>query len=140
MQSHREEREQAKRVTAAILMRGREVFIAQRPPGDRLALLWEFPGGAVEEGETPEACLMREMHEEFGIRVEVFSLFGKSLYRYDHALIDLWAYRVRWTGGQLRPRVHAAVAWVPVRELDRYAFSPADLPFVHRLRSELDTK
>ncbi|SMC16632.1 8-oxo-dGTP diphosphatase [Desulfacinum hydrothermale DSM 13146] len=135
-----EDRDRAKQVTAAILLRGREVFIAQRPPGDRLAFRWEFPGGTVEEGETPEACLKREMEEEFGIQVQVLSFFARSLYRYDHGLIDLQAYRVRWTGGRLQPRVHAAVAWVPISRLDRYDLAPADRPFVQKLRCELDTK
>lgn len=123
-------------VTAAILERDGCVLLAQRPSGDPLALMWEFPGGTVEEGETPEECLRREMEEELGIQVEVASFFGENRHRYAHGEIRLKAYRVHWMGGRIRPAVHAAVRWVPMGELALYELAPADRPFVARLLSE----
>jgi len=122
-------------VTAAILIRDDRVLIAQRLPEDRLAGLWEFPGGKIENGETPEACLARELHEEFGIEVSVGEALGESVYRYPHLAIRLLAFRAILTEGAIQPTAHAAVKWVKVGELAKHAFAPADQPFVARLAS-----
>lgn len=126
----------SKTVTAAILEQDGCVLLAQRPESDPLAYLWEFPGGKVEHGETPQECLRREMEEELGIHVEVLSFFGESHYRYDHGEIQLKAYRVRWVSGQIRPTAHADVRWVPLDHLDRYPVAPADRPLVRLLAAE----
>lgn len=122
-------------VTAAILEKGGKILIAQRGPTSHQAGKWEFPGGKVEDGETPEECLIREMMEEFNIVVFVDDYLGSSTYRYDHISIELMAYRTLWVGGDLLLKDHAAIAWVPVAELDRYDFAPADLLFVEKLKS-----
>jgi len=120
-------------VTAAILVEGDRVLIAQRPPEDRLAGLWEFPGGKVEEGEAPQDCLARELHEEFGIGVTVGEALGESMYHYAHLSIRLLVFRAFLSCGEIYPAAHAAIKWVKVSELADYAFSPADRPFVARL-------
>jgi 8-oxo-dGTP diphosphatase len=125
-----------KTVTAAILERDGCVLLAQRPAGDPLALMWEFPGGTVEQGETPEECLRREMAEELGIDVDVTAFFGENRHRYDHGQIRLKAYKVRWISGLICPAVHAAVRWVPIGELPGYELAPADRPFADRLLRE----
>ncbi len=71
-----------KRVTAAIIVKKNHIFLAQRPAGDPLAGKWEFPGGSIEPGETPEQCLTRELCEEFGIRATVGRFFCESRYSY----------------------------------------------------------
>jgi 8-oxo-dGTP diphosphatase len=120
-------------VTAAILVKGDRVLIAQRPPGDRLAGLWEFPGGKLEDGETLQACLARELQEEFGIAVTVGEALGESVYHYPHLSVRLLAFRTSIVDGTIRPMAHAAVKWVKVSELADHAFAPADRPFVARL-------
>jgi len=120
-------------VTAAIMIRGDRVLIAQRPSGDRLAGLWEFPGGKIETGETPEACLARELQEEFGVTVDVGEALGESVYHYPHLSIRLLAFRTFLIDGVIRPSAHAAIKWIKVSELARHAFAPADKPFVERL-------
>ncbi len=125
-------------VTAAILFHGGKVLIARRASGGVLARRWEFPGGKVEPGETPEACLRREMQEEFRIDVQVGAFVGESVFRYDHATIRLLAYRATWTGGTLRPVVHEACRWVRREELDHFEFSAADRPFVALLKQHPD--
>ena len=123
------------KVTAAILFLDGKVLIAQRRPQDPHAHRWEFPGGKIEGRESPRACLARELQEELGIEVRVGAYLGASRHRYDHIAIELLAFRTHWTGGALTPREHQALAWVAPAELDRYDFTPADLPFVRQLQS-----
>ena len=115
------------------------VLIAQRPEGKPLAGLWEFPGGKVEPGETPEDCLIRELDEELGITVAeaclapfVFASYG---YETAHLLMPLYVCR-RWEGF-VRAREHAALAWVKPERMGDYAMPPADAPLVAWLRDLL---
>lgn len=75
------------KVTAAILIKDNKILIGKRPAASRLPNMWELPGGKVENGETPEACLKREMAEEFGIAVAVGAYFDKSIYTYSRGKI-----------------------------------------------------
>ena len=120
-------------VTAAILMRGDKVFIGQRKSGKRMADLWEFPGGKLEPGETPEDCLAREMKEEFGVQIAIREFFGESVYHYEFGSIRLLAYLVDWTSGEMSPTDHQDCRWVAFKDLERYRFVPADIPFVQQL-------
>jgi 8-oxo-dGTP diphosphatase len=122
-------------VTGAILFEGGKLLIARRPAADKLANRWEFPGGKVEDGETPEACLARELEEELGIEVRVGAFLGESVYRYEHGAVRLLAYRTSWKAGNLEPRVHDQTQWVALEDLDQYHFAPADVPFVEKLMS-----
>ena len=122
------------RVTAAIMPSGRKLFIARRPQGDRLAGKWEFPGGKIQDSETPEACLIREMREEFNIVVTVYEKAGVSVYHYPHISVELLAYRTLWQSGEITLNAHDAFDWVPVRNLHQFDFAPADMPFVEQLR------
>jgi len=121
-------------VTAAILSRDSQVFIAKRKPDDRLPNKWEFPGGKVEGNESPEECLKREMKEEFGIDVSIGEHLGESVYDYGHASIKLLVYRTFWIGGDIYPKDHDDFRWVLPDKLNEYDFAPADLPFVDKLR------
>jgi len=126
-------------VTAAIIVRDGKILIAQRHPTDRMAGLWEFPGGKIEAGETPEACLHRELREELAIDVRVGKALGVSEYHYDHISIRLMAYQAFWRGDDIRLLFHRDCRWVAPDQLDLFAFAPADLPFVHKLsRGEWD--
>ncbi|HKP78346.1 MAG TPA: 8-oxo-dGTP diphosphatase MutT [Phenylobacterium sp.] len=112
------------------------VLICQRPEGKQLAGLWEFPGGKVEAGETPEACLIRELEEELGIRVSHACLapfvFASHEYESFHLLMPLYLVR-RWEGVVVN-REHKAVAWVRPIDMDTYPMPPADGPLVAWLR------
>ncbi|MBI5568434.1 MAG: 8-oxo-dGTP diphosphatase MutT [Desulfomonile tiedjei] len=121
-------------VTAAILLKDDKVFIAQRKASDYLPYKWEFPGGKLEPGETPEKCLRREMREEFGIDVSVSEFFGESIYPYERFTIRLLAYLVSWVSGEPTATVHQQYQWVPIEALGDYEFLPADVPLVDRLR------
>lgn len=119
------------------MMKDNKIFIAKRKPVAKLADLWEFPGGKMEAGETPEECLRREMKEEFDIDVTVGDYFGSSIYHYEHGSIELLAYWTYWKGGTITPIDHAEVKWVSIEELDNYNFAPADIPFVKKLKGEM---
>jgi len=115
------------------------VLICQRPEGKQLAGLWEFPGGKVEAGETPEACLIRELQEELGIEVTHACLapfvFASHEYETFHLLMPLYLVR-RWSG-QITAREHKALAWVRPSKLTDYPMPPADGPLVAWLRDLL---
>lgn len=115
------------------------VLLAQRPPGKSLAGLWEFPGGKVEPGESPEAALIRELHEELGIETWQSCLaplsFASHAYEEFHLLMPLFACR-RWQGIP-EPREGQALAWVRPAAMRDYPMPPADLPLITILRDWL---
>src|SRR4030043_115026 len=101
-----------KQVTAAILINDGLILIAKRNALDSLGERWEFPGGKVEDGESPEECLEREMYEEFEIRVSIGEYLGENVYHYDHDWIRLLAYRAYWESGDMVAKVHEDYQWV----------------------------
>ena len=123
-----------RKVTAAILIKDGKILIAKRKADDRQANKWEFPGGTVEKNETPQACLKREMQEEFGINISVGTILGESIYHYDHGSIKLMAYRAYWESGKIVLNDHADYRWVSAKQLVEYDFAPADIPFVEELQ------
>lgn len=125
-----------KKVTAAILAKNGKILIAKRKADDHQAGKWEFPGGTVEQNETPQACLKREMKEEFGIGISVEEYIGESIYHYEHEAIQLLAYRAHWNSGELVLNDHADYRWVPAKQLAEYDFAPADIHFVEKLQHQ----
>lgn len=115
------------------------VLLAQRPEGKSLAGLWEFPGGKVEPGESPEACLIRELHEELGIETWKSCLapltFASHAYEDFHLLMPLFACR-RWEGIP-SGREGQNLAWVAPNKLRDYPMPPADIPLIPILRDWL---
>jgi len=115
------------------------VLLAQRPEGKSMAGLWEFPGGKVEPGETPEAALIRELHEELGIETWNSCLapltFASHAYDGFHLLMPLYACR-KWQG-IARPQEGQRLAWARARDLRSYPMPPADIPLIPMLQSWL---
>jgi len=122
-------------VTAAIILKDNKVLIAQRAPGENLASKWEFPGGKLEPGETPQECLKREIQEEFDVDVEVLDFFAESIYEYNSGTIKLLAFWCKWISGDFTLKVHSRIEWAAYNELDQYDYAPADIPLVEKLRS-----
>lgn len=115
------------------------VLLAQRPKGKSMAGLWEFPGGKVEPGETPEAALVRELHEELGIETWNSCLapltFASHSYDDFHLMMPLFACR-KWSGVPT-PREGQVLKWVKARDLRDYPMPPADIPLIPILRDLL---
>jgi A/G-specific adenine glycosylase len=106
--------------TAGVLRQGRRVLIARRPRGGLLGGLWEFPGGKRRRGETPEACLRRELLEELGVRVTVGENIGQVRHAYSHFTVTVHAFECRLTRGQPAALEHDALRWVTPSRLARY--------------------
>jgi 8-oxo-dGTP diphosphatase len=115
------------------------VLLAQRPEGKSMAGLWEFPGGKVEPGETPEAALIRELHEELGIDTWESCLapltFASHTYDDFHLLMPLFACR-KWQG-IVTAQEGQQLAWVRANRLRDYPMPPADIPLIPILRDWL---
>ena len=126
-------------VAVALIDKQRRVLLAQRPAGKKMAGLWEFPGGKVEDNETPEQALVRELHEELGITVDIEDLeplaFASHTYDDFHLLMPLFDCP-RWQG-ELKGREGQALAWVSAADLNNYDMPPADLPLIEPLRRAL---
>jgi len=117
-------------VAAALYDAEGRILLAQRPAGKPMAGLWEFPGGKIESGETPERALVRELHEELSIMVDETSLkpitFASHAYPDFHLLMPLYATE-SWEG-ELAPREGQALAWVRSSDLHLYPAPAADIP------------
>lgn len=117
------------RVTAAIIRNGKRVLLARRPPGPKPTDgLWEFPGGKIEPGEAPPACLEREIREEFGVGATCGSFVARIRHVYPDFEIELLAYEAAVDSHDFRLTDHDAIAWVPVAELAAHGLAPADIP------------
>ena len=110
------------------------MLIAKRKPTARLPNLWELPGGKIEPNETPEACLKRELKEEFDIDVKVGEFLGSNIHTYAFGTIELMAYRADWKDGDFSLKDHEEIRWVFIHELDEFDFAPADIPLIDKLK------
>jgi 8-oxo-dGTP diphosphatase len=119
-------------VVCAILVRGDRILLAQRPPDKKLGGLWEFPGGKVEAGESAEAALHRELHEELGCTVRITQTLAPFVHAYDWGRIELIPFVCELAEGSPEPHAHehTALAWVERGELKEYELAPADVPLV----------
>ncbi len=126
-------------VACALVDPDNRVLLAQRPAGKSMAGLWEFPGGKVEPGETPEAALIRELAEELGVQVPIACLapltFASHGYDDFHLLMPLFICR-KWTG-IIQAREGQVLRWVQPADMMDYPMPPADVPLVATLRDLL---
>ncbi len=127
-------------VAAALFNDEGQVLLAQRPEGKSMAGLWEFPGGKIEPGETPEAALARELNEELSIIVNPDHLkpitFASHNYEDFHLLMPLFALN-EWDS-ELCSAENQSLAWVNVEQLSTYPAPAADLPLFEALRNWLN--
>lgn len=129
-----------KDVTAAVIFEKEKVLITRRAEGEKHAGWWEFPGGKIEAGETPENCLQRELLEELGIQTRIGERITESIFSYATGAIRLLAYRATIVSGELALRVHDEYRWVCVSDLGKFKLLPADVPIAEQLQDIRDTK
>ena len=120
-------------VTAAIIKKGDKYLIAQRKRGSHQGLKWEFPGGKVEEGESPEACLEREIKEELNMTIIVGDIFKVVSHTYDAGQVILLCYLCQVKEGEPDNIDCQDWKWVTPREMADYDFAPPDIPVVKKL-------
>ena len=115
-------------VTAAIIQDQGRFFVARRGPGEKLAGLWEFPGGKVEPGETLQEGLKREIAEELGVEAIVGDVVTESHYKYEHGEILLVALQTEIKGKDIKLSVHDREDWLFPEQILALELAPADIP------------
>ena len=121
-------------VAAALIVRGGEVLIGQRRQDQPMALLWEFPGGKIESGESPEEALARELDEELGIRATIGQRITHIRHNYRHGgAVDLQFFAVQEYSGEIESRIYRQVRWVRLEDLPDYEFLAADRGLIRDL-------
>lgn len=117
-------------VACAIIERNGLVLAAQRSGTMSLPLKWEFPGGKLQPGETPEQCLHRELREELGIQVCIETPLPTRSHRYPVFTVTLYPFVCTMVAGDLELREHAAIAWLPAAQLFTLDWAEADIPVI----------
>lgn len=124
------------RVVAAVVEHDGRYLITQRRPTAVLPLLWEFPGGRVEDGESDEEALQREMAERLDVRVQVGPLISFVSHAYEHYDVDLFLYECALVSEEIRCRAVNGYRWATSQEFDAYPFTPADEASMSKLLGE----
>jgi 8-oxo-dGTP diphosphatase len=124
------------RVVAALVERDGRYLITQRRESAVLPLLWDFPGGRVEDGESDEAALAREVSERLGATVEVGQLISFVNHPYERYAVDLYLYQCELLSDRLHCRAVKDYAWVTSKEMESYAFTPVDEASMSKLLGE----
>ena len=123
------------RVSAGIIVHDGMLLIAKRRPTAVLPNAWVLPGGRQEANETPEACLKRELKEEFAIEVTVRERVGSYVHTYDFGPVELTAFRADWDDGDFNSSDHEEIRWAFPHELSQFNFAPADHAVIQRIMS-----
>ena len=124
------------KVTAGIVEKDGKLLIAKRKSGKSIESLWEFPGGKLEEGESLEECLKRELMEELNIEVKVDSYLCSSFFNHKGKEMELLAYRASYVAGELKMFDHDDIRWVNPSEFNNYEFIEPDKVIIRKLVKE----
>lgn len=125
------------KVTAAVIEKDGKILIAKRRKGDLHGGRWEFPGGKIDLGETPQECLKRELKEELGIEAEIGDLICESQFKYMLVPLELLVYKAEHISGEFQTLDHDELKWVEPSELDKYDFVKADVTVVKKLMKDI---
>ena len=120
-------------VVGAVIIENDKILCAQRGPSKSLPLKWEFPGGKIEAGETPQEALSREIKEEMQCIVEVGNQVEHTVYEYDFGIINLTTYYCKLIEGKPVLTEHVAMKWLAPDELKSLDWAPADIPAIETL-------
>ena len=127
----------AMRVCAAVIYHQNKILITLRPQNKKLGGYWEFPGGKIENQETPEEALKRELQEELAIEVEVGELLETVHHRYDWGDVIILAYWCRWLSGEIKHLEVDDHCWVAADNLLGYDILAADQPIIQKIQEQL---
>ncbi|OZI13359.1 8-oxo-dGTP diphosphatase MutT [Bacillaceae bacterium SAS-127] len=120
-------------VVGAVIVEEGKILCAQRGEGKTLALKWEFPGGKIEQGESPEEALRREIEEEMRCQIEIGEQVEHTVYEYDFGIVHLTTFFCRIVEGEPVLTEHVAVKWLAPHELTSLDWAPADIPAIEKL-------
>lgn len=123
-------------VTAAVIRNQDKILITKRPEGSVYAGLWEFPGGKLEAGESPEQCLLRELSEELGVEAVVIDVFDVVFHRYDWGEVLLLVYNCGLRSQSISDLGIAEHRWVTAGDLSEFNLLPADTPIIEKLQED----
>jgi 8-oxo-dGTP diphosphatase len=118
------------RVACAIIEKEGKVLCTQRSEAMSLPLKWEFPGGKIDDGELPEECLKRELHEELGIEVAIGWSLAPRTHRYPNFIVTLYPFICRITAGDISLHEHKAFTWLAPEKLHEIDWAEADVPVI----------
>jgi len=124
-------------VTAAIIENNGRFLIAKRKKGKHLEYKWEFPGGKIEQQETPQECLTRELKEEFGIIAEIADFVAENVFDYGDRKIRLLGYRAKYISGEFKLNAHDEIRWISLNEFNNFDFAEADIPLIQKILASL---
>ena len=124
-------------VVGAVVVDNGKVLSAQRSQSMTLPGMWEFPGGKIEQGETPRDALVREMQEELLCTVEIGDEVASTRHEYDFGFVTLTTFYSRLVDGTPRLTEHSEIRWIDAAELDSVEWAPADVPAVQRVMRDL---
>lgn len=122
-----------KDVVAGIIINEGKILIGKRAEGQKMDGKWEFPGGKLEPGETPEEALKREIMEEFSADIEVGEFFSESRYKYEFGEIKLLAYKAVSRNRDFKLSVHSEIKWVDPQNIRNFDYAPADIPVADKI-------
>ncbi len=124
------------RVTAAVIIENGRILATQRHEHDSTGGKWEFPGGKIEPGETPEACLQRELREELDVDAEIGELFMETTHAYPSKTVELLVYHAAIRAGTIMLHAHQAYRWMRADELEQLDWLAADWQIVAKIQAE----
>jgi 8-oxo-dGTP diphosphatase len=120
-------------VVGAVIVENGKILCAQRGPTKSLPLKWEFPGGKIEEGESPQEALRREVNEEMGCEIEIGEQVEHTVYEYDFGMVHLTTYYCKLLKGKPVLTEHVSIKWLSPNELKSLDWAPADIPAIEKL-------